>query len=168
LNEINSSNDDDVVNVRKGNYLAGIPKHQFKLRAQYEILPKWFVGSNVVYYSSQFIHGNENNAHNSNTTGSDCNESDEGHEKCYGKLSGYTVVNLDTQYDAGQGWKLFAKAINIFDKEYYSGGRLAETYFTPTGSWGVDDRGVTAVVPGAPRAAWVGVRYEFGGAPEAK
>jgi outer membrane receptor protein involved in Fe transport len=168
LNEINSSNDDDVVNVRKGNYLAGIPKHQFKLRAQYEILPKWFVGSNVVYYSSQFVHGNENNAHNSNTTGSDCNESDEGHEKCYGKLSGYTVVNLDTQYDAGQGWKLFAKAINIFDKEYYSGGRLAETYFSPTGTWGTEDRGVTGVVPGAPRAGWVGVRYEFGGAPEAK
>jgi outer membrane receptor protein involved in Fe transport len=168
LNEINSSNDDDVVNVRKGNYLAGIPKHQFKLRAQYEVLPKWFVGSNVVYYSSQFVHGNENNAHNSNTTASDCNDSADGHEKCYGKLSGYTVVNLDTQFDAGQGWKLFAKAINIFDKEYYSGGRLAETYFSPTGSWGTDDRGVTGVVPGAPRAGWIGVRYEFGGAPEAK
>ena len=168
LNEINSSNDDGVVNVRKGNYLAGIPKHQFKLRAQYEVLPKWFVGSNVVYYSSQFVHGNENNAHNSNTTASDCNDSADGHEKCYGKFSGYTVVNLDTQYDAGQGWKLFAKAVNIFDKEYYSGGRLAETYFSPTGAWGTDDRGVTGVVPGAPRAGWIGVRYEFGGAPEAK
>jgi outer membrane receptor protein involved in Fe transport len=168
LNEVNSTNDDDVVSVRKGNYLAGIPKHQFKLRAQLEILPKWFVGTNVVYYSSQFVHGNENNAHDSNTTTSDCNDSEDGHEKCYGKLSGYTVVNLDTQYDAGQGWKLFAKAINIFDKEYYSGGRLAETYFSPAGTWGTEDRGVTGVVPGAPRAAWIGVRYEFGGAPEAK
>jgi outer membrane receptor protein involved in Fe transport len=155
LNEINSSNDGDVVNVRKGNYLAGIPKHQFKLRAQYEVLPKWFVGSNVVYYSNQFVHGNENNAHISGAL-------------TPGKLSGYTVVNLDTQYDVGQGWKLFAKAINIFDKEYYSGGRLAETYFSSAGVWGTDDRGVTGVVPGAPRAGWIGVRYEFGGAPEAK
>ncbi len=110
------------------------------------------------------MHGNENNAHQDNTE--NCTE--DGNRSCPGKLSGYTVVNLDTQYDAGQGWKLFAKAINIFDKEYYSGGRLAETYFSPTGTWGIDDRGVTGVVPGAPRAAWVGLRYEFGGAPDVK
>ena len=164
LNEVNSASDDDVVNVRKGNYLAGIPKHQFKLRAQYEILPKWLIGTNVVYFSDQFVHGNENNAHQANTE--NCTE--DGNRSCPGKLSGYTVVNLDTQYDAGQGWKLFAKAVNIFDKEYYSSGRLAETYFSPTGTWGTDDRGVTGVVPGAPRAAWVGLRYEFGGAPEVK
>ena len=24
------------------------------------------------------------------------------------------------------------------------------------------------LIPGAPRAGWIGVRYEFGGAPEAK
>ena len=85
-----------------------------------------------------------------------------------GKLNGYTVVNLDTQYNLGQGWNVFAKAINIFDKDYYTGGRLAETMFSPAGNWGLADRGVTSVVPGAPQAAWVGVRYEFGGAPEAK
>jgi outer membrane receptor protein involved in Fe transport len=166
-NEINSTSDtevDDGIQVRKGNYLAGIPKHQFKLRAQYEILPKWTVGTNVVYFSKQFVHGNENNAHDSNTD----NCTAEGNRSCPGKLNGYAVVNLDTQYDVGQGWKLFAKAINIFDKDYYSAGRLAETYFSPSGSWGGEDRGVTGVVPGAPRAGWIGVRYEFGGAPEAK
>ena len=163
VNEINSESAGDTITARKGNYLAGIPKHQFKLRAQYEITPQWMVGSNLVYYASQYVQGNENNAHNSNTAV--C--TDDG-AKCPGKLSGYTVVNLDTQYNVGQGWRVFAKAINIFDKDYYTGGRLAETYFTPAGTWGPDDRGVTAVVPGAPRAAWVGVRYEFGGAPEAK
>lgn len=164
LNEVNSASEDDVVNVRKGNYLAGIPKHQFKLRAQYEISSKWLIGTNVIYFSDQFVHGNENNTHQANTE--NCTE--DGNRSCPGKLSGYTVVNLDTQYDAGQGWKIFAKAINILDKDYYSAGRLAETYFSPTGSWGTDDRGVTSVVPGAPRAAWIGVRYEFGGASEAK
>jgi outer membrane receptor protein involved in Fe transport len=166
VNEVNSVASEvnaDTISARKGNYLAGIPKHQFKLRAQYEITPQWMVGSNLVYYASQYVQGNENNTHNSNTAV--C--IDDG-AKCPGKLSGYTVVNLDTQYNVGQGWRVFAKAINIFDKDYYTGGRLAETYFTPAGTWGPDDRGVTAVVPGAPRAAWVGVRYEFGGAPEAK
>jgi outer membrane receptor protein involved in Fe transport len=164
VNEVNSEADaTDSISVRKGNYLAGIPKHQFKLRAQYEITPQWLVGSNVVYYGNQYVQGNENNAHVSSTT----NCTNDG-PNCQGKLSGYAVVNLDTQYNVGQGWRVFAKAINIFDKDYYTGGRLAETFFSSAGVWGVDDRGVTAVVPGAPRAGWIGVRYEFGGAPEAK
>ena len=166
VNEVNSLSDEDTssISVRKGNYLAGIPKHQFKLRAQYEITPQWSVGSNVVYYASQYVQGNENNAHNGGTT--TCTSS--GNARCPGEISGYAVVNLDTQYNVGQGWRVFAKAVNIFDKDYYTGGRLAETYFSPTGTWSENDRGVTSVVPGAPRAAWVGVRYEFGGAPEAK
>jgi outer membrane receptor protein involved in Fe transport len=158
VNEVNSVAADvngDTISVRKGNYLAGIPKHQFKFRAQYSITPNWSVGSNIVAYSDQYVQGNENNAHTDSSTSK-------------GKLNGYTVVNLDTQYNIGQGWNLFAKAINIFDKDYYTGGRLAETYFSSSGVWGMDERGVTSVVPGAPRAAWVGVRYEFGGAPEAK
>ena len=160
INEVNSTAgaDDGEFQVRKGNYLAGIPKHQFKLRAQYEVLPKWTVGTNVVYYSDQFVHGNDNNSHVSGAL-------------TPGKLSGYTVVNLDSQVDVGQGWKVFAKAINIFDKDYYSAGRLGETYFSSSGAWdGTDagERSLTSVVPGAPRAGWIGVRYEFGGAPEAK
>jgi outer membrane receptor protein involved in Fe transport len=158
INEVNSTAgaDDGEFQVRKGNYLAGIPKHQFKLRAQYEVLPKWTVGTNVVYYSDQFVHGNDNNSHVSGAL-------------TPGKLNGYTVVNLDSQFDVGQGWKVFAKVINIFDKDYYSAGRLAETYFSSSGSWdGTDERSLTSVVPGAPRAGWIGVRYEFGGAPDAK
>jgi outer membrane receptor protein involved in Fe transport len=67
VNEINSTStgvaNGDIINVRKGNYLAGIPKHQFKLRLQYNITPQWSVGSNVVAYSDQYVQGNENNAH---------------------------------------------------------------------------------------------------------
>jgi outer membrane receptor protein involved in Fe transport len=163
VNQVNSEADGGSISVRKGNYLAGIPKHQFKLRAQFEITPQWLVGSNVIYYASQYVQGNENNTHVSSTP--NCTD---GGPNCQGKLSGYAVVNLDTQYNVGQGWRVFAKAINIFDKDYYTGGRLAETYFSSAGAWGPDDRGVTSVVPGAPRAAWVGFRYEFGGAPEAK
>ncbi len=163
VNEVNSESDGtNSISVRKGNYLAGIPKHQFKLRAQYEITPQWLVGSNLVYYANQFVQGNENNAHVSSTP----NCTDDG-PNCPGKLNGYAIVNLDTQYNIGNGWRIFAKAINIFDKDYYSGGRLAETYFSSSGVWGPEDRGVKSVVPGAPRAAWIGFRYEFGGAPEA-
>jgi outer membrane receptor protein involved in Fe transport len=163
LNEVNSAavpvlNGGDIINVRKGNYLAGIPKHQFKLRAQYEVTPQWLVGSNLIAYADQFVQGNENNAHQDGANG----------DPTKGKLGGYTIVNLDTQYNFGQGWKAFAKATNIFDKDFYTGGRLAETYFSAAGDWSPSQRNVTSLVPGAPRALWVGLRYEFGGAPEAK
>jgi outer membrane receptor protein involved in Fe transport len=164
VNQVNSERDaTDSISVRQGNYLAGIPKHQFKLRAQFEITPQWVVGSNIIYYASQYVQGNENNAHVSSTP--NCTNFG---PSCQGKLSGYAIVNLDTQYNVGQGWRVFAKAINIFDKDYYTGGRLAETYFSSAGDWGPNDRSVTSVVPGAPRAAWIGFRYEFGGAPEAR
>ena len=149
--------------------MPSIPAHQFKARAQYDVTPKWSVGTNLVYFSDQYVMGNENNEHQANT--STCLISGslrENKRACgSGKISDYTVVNLDTQYNFGGGWKAFAKAINIFDNDYYVAGRLAETMFDASGAYGgeIKSRGV---IPGAPRAAWIGMRYEFGGAPEAK
>jgi outer membrane receptor protein involved in Fe transport len=78
------------------------------------------------------------------------------------------VVNLDTQYNIGSGWKAFAKAVNIFDQDYNIAGRLVETNFNSAANYTGDERNVLGLLPGAPRAGWIGVRYEFGGAPEAK
>ena len=167
-NESNSSNVGQTINVTKGNYLAGIPKHQFKLRAQYEVIPAWTVGANLVAFSSRYMHGNENNGHQANSLA--CTPAEDGDEiPCgKGKTGGYTVVNLDTQYNVGSGWKVFAKAINIFDKDYETTGRLGMSHFGSNGVWSDDTTGTRLVAPGAPRAGWIGVRYEFGGAPEAK
>jgi len=46
-------------------------------------------------------------------------------------------------------------------------GRLAETMFNSAGVYGTESH-VRGLLPGAPRAGWIGFRYEFGGAPEAK
>ncbi len=178
LSGSNSSSDadDNYIEVKKGNRMPSIPEHQFKARAQYDVTPKWSVGTNLVYFSDQFVMGNENNKHAANTAAclnTTVLDDDYGtlRENTYacgsGKIKDYTVVNLDTQYNFGGGWKAFAKAINIFDNDYYVAGRLAETMFDASGAYGgeIKSRGV---IPGAPRAAWIGVRYEFGGAPEAK
>jgi outer membrane receptor protein involved in Fe transport len=177
LSGSNSSSDadDNYIEVKKGNRMPSIPEHQFKARAQYDVTPKWSVGTNLVYFSDQFVMGNENNKHAANTAaclntagGDDHGTLRENTYACgSGKIKDYTVVNLDTQYNFGGGWKAFAKAINIFDNDYYVAGRLAETMFDASGAYGeeIKSRGV---IPGAPRAAWIGVRYEFGGAPEAK
>ncbi len=151
-----------IISVKKGDYLPSIPKHQLKLRAQYQVTPDWSVGANVIGFTRQYIWGNENNRHQANsddcgTEGAACGE---------GRIKGYTVVNLDSQYNIGKGWSAFAKAINIFDQKYNVAGRLAETMFDPAGVYGTETN-VRGLLPGAPRAAWIGFRYEFGGAPEA-
>lgn len=158
----NASNSSGVLNngiytARAGDRIPAIPQHQLKLRGQLSVTPSWNVGANVIGYSNQFVYGNENNAHQSNAT--DCNAGAD----CAagrGRLSGYFIVNLDSQYNFGNGWKMFAKATNIFDKDYYIAGRLAESLFDSSGTFGAEGK-VLSLLPGAPRAAWVGLRYEF-------
>ena len=171
INSSNSTadNDDADYTAKKGNYIPSIPKHQLKLRGQYSITPDWTIGTNVIGYGDQYVWGNENNKHRANSacdtaSAGDTSECAQGK----GKVSGYFVVNLDTQYNIGSGWKAFAKATNIFDRDYYVSGRLAETYFNATGQYDGVEQKMLGLLPGAPRAAWVGLRYEFGGAPEAK
>ncbi|MGJ8620042.1 MAG: TonB-dependent receptor [Methylophilaceae bacterium] len=159
---VNGSNsvgepNDGIYTAKSGDRIPVIPQHQIKLRGQFAVTPSWNVGANVVGYSSQYILGNENNSHRANAA--NCAGGDE----CAigkGKISGYVIVNLDTQYNFGNGWKMFAKATNIFDKDYNLSGRLAESLFDANGQFGEEAK-VRSLLPGAPRAAWLGFRYEF-------
>ncbi len=159
---VNGSNsvgepNDGIYTAKSGDRIPVIPQHQIKLRGQFAVTPSWNVGANVVGYSSQYILGNENNSHSANAA--NCNGGDD----CAigkGKISGYVIVNLDTQYNFGNGWKMFAKATNIFDKDYNLSGRLAESLFDANGQFGEEAK-VRSLLPGAPRAAWLGFRYEF-------
>ncbi|MDD2833282.1 MAG: TonB-dependent receptor [Methylotenera sp.] len=151
-----TSGPDDVIKVKKGDRLANIPDHALKLRLQYAVTPNWSIGTNVNTFSDVYIRGNENNKHRAN-------DGDGAHVQDSGKIGGYTVVNLDTRYKFGNsGWQVFAKAINIFDKEYATGGQFGENWFE-NGAFSGEDEPSKFVMPGAPRAGWIGVRYEFGG-----
>lgn len=146
-----------IYTAKSGDRIPVIPQHQVKLRGQFAATPSWNIGANVVGYSSQYVLGNEGNNHTANAA--ICNGGDD----CAigkGKISGYVVVNLDTQYNFGNGWKMFAKATNIFDREYNLSGRLAESQFDASGNYGAESK-VLSLLPGAPRAAWLGFRYEF-------
>jgi outer membrane receptor protein involved in Fe transport len=170
--DVSGMNNRNLIYVKKGDSLPSIPEHQFKARLQYQVTPDWSIGSNLIAYSSQYMIGNENNEHQANSAkcsdGSGTGGLMNNHAACgSGKVSAYAIVNLDTQYNAGSGWKVFAKATNIFDRDYNVAGRLAETMFNPAGVYEHEIKSV-GVIPGAPRSGWIGVRYEFGGAPEAK
>ncbi|MEO8418901.1 MAG: TonB-dependent receptor, partial [Methylophilaceae bacterium] len=95
------------------------------------------IGSNVVINSSQYARGDENNL--------DSN----------GKVPGYTVVHVDVNYSVNENWRLFAKVNNLFDRNYSTFGLLGENVF----AGGAAEQFRT---PAAPRAAWVGVTYDFG------
>jgi|TARA_B110000259_G_scaffold94487_1_gene109392 outer membrane receptor protein involved in Fe transport len=155
-NEVNSTVNGDSIQVKKGDHLANIPEHAFKLRVQYQATPNWSIGTTMNTFSDVFVRGNENNDHQGGT-GND-NFVQEG-----GKVSGYTVFNLDSRYTFGKtGWQVFAKATNIFDKKYSTGGMLGENWFEG-GAFAGDDEPSMMLMPGAPRAGWIGARYEFGG-----
>ena len=154
-NEVNSTVVGDSIQVNKGDQLANIPEHALKLRLQYQATPNWSVGTTINTYSDVYVRGNENNDHQAN-------DGDDGHVQDSGKVSGYTVVNLDTRYTFGNsGWQVFAKATNIFDKEYATGGMLGENWLED-GAFAGDDEPSLMLMPGAPRAGWIGARYEFG------
>jgi outer membrane receptor protein involved in Fe transport len=154
-NEVNSttapdSSGNDVINVRKGNRLANIPAHQLKVRLTYALTPDWVVGTNVTAFSDRYMRGNENNSH-----------VDQGDSVGNGKVAGYAVVNLDTRYNIGNGWSVFGKAINVLDNEYNNGGMMGESMFTANGVFTGNETNSGFFSPGAPRAGWLGVRYEF-------
>jgi outer membrane receptor protein involved in Fe transport len=138
-----------TISVKKGNYLAGIPKDQLKFRFDYEVFGNLNIGANILSFSKQYVQGNENQKHNN-----------VGYS---GSTPGYTIVNLDANLDINKNWKLFANATNIFDKDFYNGGRFVVNNFNGS-LWEIDNPTKTlGVIPGAPRAGWIGVRYEFGG-----
>jgi len=151
-NEVNSSAVGGVINVAKGDKLPNIPEHQFKVRVDYNILPNWNVGTNVNIFSDRYMMGNENNKH-----------VDQGNGLGNGKTPGYTVINLDTNYNFSSGWSLFGKVVNLFDKDYSNGGRMGQSILSASGATLDDPRNISFLSLGAPRAGWVGVRYDFGG-----
>ena len=148
-NENNSSADaDGNYTVKSGDYLPNIPKHSLKLRAAYAFTPSLTVGLNMIASGSIFARGDENNQ-------------DEN-----GKVAGYTVFNADANWQFHQNWSGFLKVTNITDKDYASLGILGTNAFnTANKSFNVDPTTWQAEQfqsPGSPRAAWLGVRYEFG------
>jgi len=154
-NEVNSTASDDAIQVSKGDKLANIPEHALKLRLQYQATPNWSIGSSINSFSDVYARGNENNDHQANS-------GDDDHVQDSGKISGYTVVNLDTRYQFNNsGWQIFAKATNIFDKKYSTGGMLGENWFDEDGAFAGDDEASLMLMPGAPRAGWIGARYQF-------
>jgi outer membrane receptor protein involved in Fe transport len=161
-NDVNSSavpvdsslNSPTFITVRPGDNIPGIPKHQLKFRGEYRVIPAWTVGASAVLFSDQYARGNENNLH----------QADGNHYLGSGKIGGYGVLNLDTRYTVAKtGWQVFAKINNVFDRDYFTSAMLGTSGFDANGAFATGGGENQAFLsPGAPRAGWVGLRYDFG------
>jgi outer membrane receptor protein involved in Fe transport len=155
---------DDEILVSSGNRLPGVAEKSLKLTGTAQITPAWQFGLQLAAYSSQYVRGNENNRHQAGdaTDAFGTTRTFEGG----GTVPGYAVVNLRSRFRLGAGWELLARIDNLFNREYATGGALAENPFDAAGAFQTssdDWTRETFSAPGAPRSAWVGVRYAFGG-----
>lgn len=144
----NSSADDaGVIRVRRGDRIPGIPRNLVTLAAEYHVTPRWSFGGNLRAYSNQYAVGDENNL------------------DAHGPLPGHAVVDLDLHYRATRALSLSAKIGNVFNRHYFANGQLSNNVFdTPNRLIDTTGPGSPAlfVMPGAPRAYFVGVHYAFG------
>ncbi|AXS80485.1 TonB-dependent receptor [Dechloromonas sp. HYN0024] len=148
----------DEIFVRKGDQMPGLPNHSLKLGLSWRAVDWLRIGGNVQAFSGQIARGNENNQHQAGTVAGQAFEGD-------GKIPGYAILNLNAEARLGGGWQVFAKINNVFDKHYATAAALAINPFDAAGSFTNSSpawRHETFVAPGAPRSAWVGVRYSFG------
>jgi outer membrane receptor protein involved in Fe transport len=167
-----------LIQVKPGNRMPGVPLHNLNATLTYELTPKWQVGLTAVAHSTSYVRGNENNEHQKGVVIYDTIDTMSGRVQVPrktttnpGSVPGYMMFNFQTSYQLAPEWRLGLQVNNIFDKEYFSAGRLGRNPFSPSvyGAIGPDGYNHNSsdwlstnfLAPGAPRAAWISLSYEF-------
>jgi outer membrane receptor protein involved in Fe transport len=150
---------DGNILVSPGDRIPLIPNNTGRLVLDYDLSRHWNIGGNLIAASGSYLHGNENNANQAGgTNGAGAYVSGSGW------ISGYTVVNLQSTYHITKRAELFARLINLFDKQYATAGFLTSSSFNPNGSFIPNPNNwpnENAVSPAAPRAIWIGMRVQW-------
>ncbi|HSI61135.1 MAG TPA: TonB-dependent receptor [Ideonella sp.] len=181
-----------MIRIDPGARMPGIPAHALNINLAYRVTPGWKLGLGVIGRSMSYMRGNENNLHQPGgtdqevgryycNTGAVCDLNGFSQlptrpgrpftEK--GTVPGFFIVNLDTTVQLAKGISLFAQVSNLFDKRYYSAGRLGVNPFSPSVNGAIGPSGwnynssewqnTSLVAPGAPRGIFVGLSWELGG-----
>lgn len=124
------------IRVEEGDRVPGIPRHQFKIGADYRLPFGLAVGGELLYNSDQVMRGDESNQLET--------------------VDGYTLVNLRGAYEVSARVEIFARVTNLFDTEYENFGLLGEDPAEVLPN--LADPSPRFLGVGAPRAGWVGLR----------
>ena len=164
-----------VIQVKKGNRMPGVPLHNLNASVSYEITSKWRVGLSAVMHSESFVRGNENNEHEVGIVQSRglgaAGDALRQPTSNPGSVPGYATFNLQSSYRFNDEWTATLLVNNVFDREYFTAGRLGRNPFSPSidGAIGPDGynhnsndwKSTNFISPSAPRGVWVSLRYEF-------
>lgn len=135
------ADDEGEVAVRAGDRIPGIPQHQFKISSDYLFTNGLNIGLDVLSNGGQVLRGDESNQ--------------------LDKVSGYTAVSIRVRYNISEKLEVFAKVDNLFDREYESFGLLGEEPGELEVPIIEDLTNPVFLGAGAPRAAFLGLRYKF-------
>lgn len=169
--ESNSSNEEaedglpgveGEIEIGSGDRIPLIPRQIVKLFAQWQVLPSLSLSADLMAMEGVFARGNENNAH----------EPDGVYYLGDGSTAGFSVVNLGADWQPLQDLNVFLQVNNLYDHEYATAAQLGAVGITPANSFqarpfpanAVGERPLqhsTYYAPGAPRTAWLGMRYRF-------
>jgi outer membrane receptor protein involved in Fe transport len=153
---------DGVITVHPGNRIPLIPKQSGKAWLDVQATKKLVLNFVMIANSSSYARGNENNAY----------QSDGKYYLGPGVSPGYAVFNLQAHYSLTPRWQLGVEADNLFDRRYDTAAQLANTVLTAQGTflarpYPVNPNGdyplqsVTFLSPGAPRRAWIDLRFRW-------
>lgn len=183
-----------MIRIDPGARLPGVPAHALNAHVNYRLSPAWKIGLGMVVRSLAYLRGNENNLHR--PAGSDqevgryfCGQAGSCDADGFsqlpvrvgrpfetsGKVPGFAIFNLDTSIEVGRGLSVFAQVTNLFDRRYFSAGRLGVNPFSPSVNGAIGPSGwnynssewqnTSLVAPGAPRGVFVGLSWALGGEP---
>ncbi|MAX50844.1 MAG: TonB-dependent receptor [Methylophaga sp.] len=169
-----------LIDVEPGSRMPGVSLHNLNATVNYQVTPKWTLGLTAVAHSSSYVRGNENNKHRPGVVLYDTTDRRVNGVPVKvarkatnnpGKVPGYMVFNFQSNYQLTKNFSVNLLVNNIFDKEYFSAGTLGRNPFSPStyGAIGPDGynhnslewNSTNFVAPGAPRGAWVSVRWLF-------
>jgi iron complex outermembrane receptor protein len=128
---------DGEIEVESGDRLPLIPQQLLKAGIRFAATEALTFGAGVVAASGSHFRGDEGNL--------------------LDELDGYSVVNVRAEYRIGASTSVFASIDNLLDEEYVTFGVFGEA----DDVLGDEFDEPYFVGPGAPRAAWIGVRVEF-------
>ncbi len=153
---------DGTIDIKPGDQIPLIPKHLFKIHADYQWSPQWSFGGNVNAVSGVFARGNENNLHQASAP----------YYLGTGKTGGYAILNLQARFQPSKQWHVVAHLNNVFDRRYVSAAQLGPMGFSANGNFQARPFGANAngdfplqnstfLAPGAPRSFWLGVKAHW-------
>jgi outer membrane receptor protein involved in Fe transport len=128
---------DDEIGVQSGDRLPLIPEQLLKVGVRFAITEALTLGADLYASSGAYLRGDEGNL--------------------LDELDGHALVGLRAEYRLGERARLVASIDNLLDEESETFGVLGEAGDV----LGDEFEEPFFVGPGAPRAAWIGVRVDF-------